>query len=283
MKVLLSALTAASLIVVLAQERIDASRAALGPEPDTSSVWTGRVVRALSFGYADLLADLYWMRAVQYYGRQKASGAGFADLRPLLETAAELDPRFRIVYRYGAVFLSEPIPIGAGAPQEGVEFLALGADRNPLDWRMRQEQGLFSFFYLNDPKKGSEVLLHASRIPGAPEWLTALAAQILSRGGELEAALSMWSIILEQSDPGILRDNAADQIRIVRSKILARDAAQAIRRHREETGAKLMSLAAYRRAGIVRSVTDIAGIEFAFEPETGAVAIDRSSPLWRRH
>ena len=49
----------------------------MGPEPDISSVWTGRVVRALSLGYSDLLADLYWMRAVQYYGRQKNAGMGY--------------------------------------------------------------------------------------------------------------------------------------------------------------------------------------------------------------
>lgn len=283
MKRLAAVLLAGAFVVPIAQTRIDDTRSQLGPEPDTSSVWTGRVVRALSIGYADLLADLYWMRAVQYYGRQKNAGAGFANLLPLLETAAELDHRFLIVYRYGAVFLSEPVPIGVGAPEVGVKFLGRGADRNPLEWRLRQEQGLFTFFYLNDPKRGSEVLLQASRVPGAPPWMNALAAQILSRGGELEAALSMWSIILEQSDPGILRDNATDQIKIVRSKIAAREASESIRRHREATGASLPTLAAYRRAGVVRNIADIAGIEFSFDADSGAVSIARSSPLWRRH
>ena len=74
--------------------------------------------------------DLYWLRAVQYYGRQKLLDAptGYADLRPLLETAAELDPRFEIVYRYGAVFLSEAMPVGAGQPEAGVALLKKGAE-----------------------------------------------------------------------------------------------------------------------------------------------------------
>ena len=283
MKGPISVLLLAALAVPVAQIRIDTSRASLGPEPDTSSVWTGRVVRALSIGYADLLADLYWMRAVQYYGRQKNSGAGFANLLPLLETAAELDHRFLIVYRYGAVFLSEPSPIGAGMPEAGVKFIGLGADRNPLEWRVRQEQGLFAFFYMNNPKLGSEILLQAARVPGSPPWMTALAAQTLNRGGELEAALDMWSLILEQSEPGILRENAADQIKIVRSKIVARDTQAAIRRHREETGTTLPTLAAYRRAGVIRDIADLAGIEFYFEAETATVALARASPLWRRH
>lgn len=254
----------------------------MGPEPDTSSVWTGRVVRAFSLGYSDLLADLYWMRAIQYYGRQKLAETGFADLAPLLETAAELDHRFSIVYRYGAVFLSEPSPVGAGKPELGLALLEKGADRNPLEWRLRQEEGLFTFFYLNDPKRGSEILLRASKIPEAPGWMSALAAQVLSKGGELEAALSMWSIIHEQSEPGILRDNAGDQIKIMRSRILARDIQRAIQSYQERTGDTKSSLAQLRRAGVISSFIDLAGVEFDFDPEHGTVTIARRSPLWRR-
>jgi len=282
-KRLIAALLMAGGLVPAAQSRVDGERSAMGPEPDVSSVWTGRVMKALSAGFSDLLADLYWMRAVQYYGTQKIAGTGFANLSPLLETAAELDPRFSIVYRYGAVFLSEQSPIGAGQPEMGVALLAKGADRNPGDWRLRQEQGLFTFFYLNDSIRGAEILQRAARIPGAPDWMAALAAQILSRGGELEAALNMWLIIREQSEPGILRDNAGDQIKIVRSRIMARDMMKAIQADRERTGAARPTLAELRRAGVIRATTDLAGVEFDYDPEKGTVAISRHSPLWRRN
>ncbi len=282
MKRLLLVLLLAALLAPWAQSRVDLARKEMGPEPDTSSVWTGRVVRALSLGYSDLLADLYWMRAIQYYGRQKLAGAGFADLAPLLDTAAELDPRFSIVYRYGAVFLSEAAPVGAGKPEMGIALLARGADRNPLEWRLRQEEGLFTFFYMDDPKRGSEILLRASKIPGAPDWMSALAAQVLSKGGELEASLSMWSIIREQSEPGILRENAGDQIKIVRSRILARDAQKAIQSYRERTGDVTSSPDQLRRAGVISGFADLTGVEFDFDPQTGAVSISRRSVLWRR-
>ncbi len=283
MKRLIAALLVAGGLVPAAQSRVDGQRSAMGPEPDVSSVWTGRVMKALSAGFSDLLADLYWMRAIQYYGTQKIAGTGFANLSPLLETAAELDPRFSIVYRYGAVFLSEPSPIGAGQPEMGVALLAKGADRNPGEWRLRQEQGLFTFFYLNDSMRGAEILQRAARIPGAPDWMAALAAQILSRGGELEAALNMWLIIREQSEPGILRDNAGDQIKIVRSRIMARDMMKEIQADRERTGVSRPTLVELRRAGVIRATTDLAGVEFDYDPEKGTVAISRHSPLWRRN
>ena len=283
MKRLFAALLIAAGIVPAAQSRVDEERNAMGPEPDVSSVWTGRVVKALSAGFSDLLADLYWMRAIQYYGTQKLAGTGFANLSPLLETAAELDHRFSIVYRYGAVFLSEQSPIGAGQPEMGVALLAKGADRNPADWRLRQEQGLFTFFYLNDSVRGAEILQRASRLPGAPDWMTALAAQILSKGGELEASLNMWLIIREQSEPGILRDNAGDQIKIVRSRILARDMMKEIKAYRERTGEAKATLAELRRAGVIRTTKDLDGVEFDYDPEQGTVTISRRSRLWRRN
>lgn len=282
MKRLIAALLIAAGTVPAAQSRVDEERALMGPEPDVSSVWTGRVVKALSGGFSDLLADLYWMRAIQYYGTQKIAGTGFANLAPLLETAAELDHRFSIVYRYGAVFLSEQSPIGAGQPEMGVALLAKGADRNPADWRLRQEQGLFTFFYLNDSVRGAEILQQAARIPGAPDWMAALAAQILSKGGELEAALNMWLVIREQSEPGILRDNAGEQIKIVRSRILARDIMKEIKAYRERTGQTMATLADFRKAGFIRTTRDLDGVEFEYNPETGAVAISRASSLWRR-
>lgn len=282
MKSLITILLISMALVPTAQSRVDTMRASMGPEPDISSVWTGRVVRALSLGYSDLLADLYWMRAVQYYGKQKNAGMGYSDLAPLLETAGELDHRFSIVYRYGAVFLSEPVPIGAGHPEMGVALLGKGADRNPTNWQLRQEEGLFTFFYQNDATRGSEILLRASRIPGAPDWLAALAAQVLSKGGEFEASLNMWLIIREQSD-GILRDNAGDQIKIVRSRIMARDIQRLIQTHREKTGDTKSSLVELRRAGVIPGFRDLAGIEFDFDPEQGTVSLSRRSPLWRRN
>jgi hypothetical protein len=113
--------------------------------------------------------------------------------------------------------------------------------------------------------------------------MAALAAQVLAKGGELEAALSMWSIIYQQSEPGILRDNARDQIKIVRSRLLARDIQERIRIYREKTGQTESSLVELRRAGVIPSFVDLAGVEFDFDKEKGTVTIARRSPLWRRN
>ena len=274
----------AATLVRAFEGRIDVEFEAMGPEPDVSSVWTGPVVRAFSLGFSDVLADLYWLRAVQYYGREKLANApaSYADLAPLLETAAELDHRFEIVYRYGAVFLSEQFPVGAGQPEKGVAFLKKGADRNPRNWTLRQDQGLFTFVYLDDAVAGSAVLRQASEIPGSAPWLKPLAAKVLADGGNLEASLQMWTIIRDQSEPGVLRLNAETQLEVVKNRMFTRNVEERITKYRQRTGDLSSTLADLQAKGVISTTRDLAGVSFDFDLATGTLAVSRDSPLWRR-
>jgi hypothetical protein len=274
----------AAFLVPVASGRVDGLLEGMGPEPDVSSVWTGPVVRAFSLGFSDVLADLYWLRAVQYYGRQKVAQAptGYADLAPLLETTTELDPRFELAYRYGSVFLSEQMPIGAGQPEKGVAFLKKGADRNPTNWTLRQDQGLFTFVYLNDAEGGSEVLRRAAEIPGSAPWLKPLAAKVLADGGDLEASVQMWTIIRDQSEPGVLRENAAIQLEVVKNRLFTRGVQTRITEYRSRTGDTNSTLDQLQAKGVIASSRDLAGVPFDFDVGSGTVVVSVQSPLWRR-
>ena len=66
-------------------------------------------IKKLSLGYDSLLADIYWTRAVQYYGsRLTVHSRDFDLLWPLLDVTTTLDPKLIVAYRFGAIFLSEP-------------------------------------------------------------------------------------------------------------------------------------------------------------------------------
>src|SRR5262249_42934652 len=132
----------------------------------------------------------------------------FELLEPLINITVTLDPRMDIAYRYGAIFLSEEWPVGAGKPEAGVALLRRGAEANPSAWRLRQQEGYFTFFFLKDPKKAADILFAASEIPGAPFWLKSLAGDFLLQASDPKVARQVWEHILEQSEEGILRDNA---------------------------------------------------------------------------
>src|SRR5579863_815689 len=51
------------------------------------------LLRRMSLGYEGLLADIYWTRAVQYFGREHfLGGKNYELLAPLLEITTALDP-----------------------------------------------------------------------------------------------------------------------------------------------------------------------------------------------
>src|SRR5437867_10474546 len=64
-----------------------------------------KLIKRVSLGYEGLLADIYWTRAVQYYGgllHNENVGANYELLWPLLNITTQLDPHIIPAYRYGA-------------------------------------------------------------------------------------------------------------------------------------------------------------------------------------
>src|SRR5207249_8583943 len=178
------------------QRHIDASLGVYRAQEDVLYL-TGKQLRRLSPGFEDLMADLYWLRTVQYYGSQRIWGGGHYELlAPLIDVVTDLDPRLEIAYRFGAIFLSEKPPVGAGDPQAGVAIL-----------------GFLLFTFLGDAKRGADVLMEAARLPDAPFWLESLAAQIVYRGGDRETSRRIWKGMYEQAEEGPMKYNALAHLR----------------------------------------------------------------------
>ena len=58
---------------------------------DVLYITSPKFLKRMSLGYDGLLADIYWTRAVQYFGAQHHKGSGdFRLLAPLLQVAVEL-------------------------------------------------------------------------------------------------------------------------------------------------------------------------------------------------
>ena len=104
------------------QAQVDRRAGEFRAQEEVLYLWSGTQVKRLFPGFEGLAADIYWLRTVQYFGGQRlfAAHKRFELLRPLIDVTTTLDPRLEIAYRYGAIFLSEPPPTGAGRPREGV-------------------------------------------------------------------------------------------------------------------------------------------------------------------
>lgn len=270
-------------LVPWTQSRVDQTFGAVR-DAQTLYLWSGRDVRRLAPGFENVMADLYWLRTVQHFGGQRAFSQDkrFPLLRPLIEITVALDPRFEIAYRYGATFLSEPWPIGAGDPGAGVALLRRGIVHRPASWLLRQDLAFFLFHFLKDAREASDVLLRASREPGAPPWFPALAADFLKKGGEREVSRRVWRQIHDAAEKGPMRENAKAHL----EHLDALDAADALTRaskaYAARQGRPAESVEQLVRAGVLRrSPVDPAGAPFVYDRDTGTFSLSRESPVWR--
>lgn len=269
--------------IPLLQQRIDATMGSFRAQEEILYLSSGKHVRRLVPGFENLAADLYWLRTVQYFGGQRlfARDKKFDLLRPLIDITTELDPRLAIAYKYGATFLAEPAPIGAGRPREAVEVLEKGVAAMPDDWRMRQELGFFHFIFLKDSQRAAQILLEASRLPGAAFWLKNLAAMVLAKEGRRASSRAIWRQIYEQSD-GPMKENALLHIRVLDAYDAA-DAAEAlVREFERRMGRRPENLDELRSAGLARApVLDGSGMPFQYDRESGTVRVSPQSKMWR--
>jgi hypothetical protein len=239
-------------------------------EEDSLDITSGPVLKHLTVGYNAVAADLYWIRAIQYYGGIKLAVASAAPgsmtaltappsadyrlLYPLLDLTTTLDPNFNIAYRFGEIFLAEPSPGGAGRPDLAIALLEKGLRSRPDKWEYMQDIGFVHYWWQHDYKGAAEWFDRAGKIPGAPWWLKSLAANTLTEGGDRESSRAMWEALRQSAEIDWLRHDA--ERRLLQLQALDQiDALQAtVDRFAAKTGGPAGDWLSLVRAGVFPGV-----------------------------
>jgi hypothetical protein len=192
----------------------------------TLYVTSPRASQRLALAYPALAADIYWIRAIQYYGGTKQKlqaalpgvlpppflsrdpSAGYPLLYPLLDLTTSLDPRFNVAYRFGAVFLAEAYPNGPGRPDLAVQLLQKGLRERPDKWEYMEDIGFVHYWYTHDYRTAAQWFQKASEVSGAPWWLKSLAATTLAQGGDRASSRQIWESIRRSAEVDWLRQDA---------------------------------------------------------------------------
>jgi hypothetical protein len=253
------------------------------PAEQVLYVQSPEVARRLALSYDLLAADVYWIRALQHFGKARKTTAqdrDYALLYPLLDMATGLDPYFNIAYRFGAIFLSEPKPAGPGRPDLAVKLLMKALAAQPTKWEYMQDIGFVHFWAMHDPKGAAEWFERGSRIPGAAWFLKPLAATTLAQGGHRSASRTLFRVLAESGESDWIRKDAARRLR----QLDAMDALDELRRivevYRSRGGATPVTWEGLVRAGYLRAIpTDPDGFVFSLGPWSGDVALGDGSTL----
>jgi tetratricopeptide (TPR) repeat protein len=215
-RALLLALVAVPVLFVVCaalQVRIDSDTRVMNQDKDELLLRSGGLLKKLSLGYEPLLADIYWTRVVQYYGRRaRKPGATYESLWPLLDITTTLDPKLMIAYRFGAVFLSEEPPVGPGRTDQAVDLVKRGIAENPDEWRLYQDLGFLYSIHLKDYQKAAEAYLEGSKNPHSQIWMKVMAARVAEAGNALETSKLIWIEVYSNSKDELIRRRATQHI-----------------------------------------------------------------------
>ncbi len=207
--VLIASLTGA-VATVRALDRVRAR----STDDEVLYVPSAAVLRHASLGYTGLLADIYWTRAVQYFGAKHVMHArSYPMLAPLLDIATELDPQLQVAYEFGSIFLAQPVPEGAGEPVRAVELVSRGIRMNPNAWRLYYHLGYIQAMELHQYDVAAKTFEQGSNVPGAHPWMKVVAATMAQHGGEAQMARYLWSRIYESADDPMIKKSAAEHLR----------------------------------------------------------------------
>jgi len=218
-RLLLLALPAGFVALWQLQLRIDARRAELHQDRDELALSSGKLLKAMSLEYAPLMADVYWTRAVQYYGDKRAhEDPNFDLLWPLLDITTTLDPQLLVAYRFGSTFLSEPPARGAGRPDLGVRLVERGIQANPEYWRLYEDLGFIYYFDAKDYGKASEAFLEGSKKPHALVWMKVLAAKVAEQGESRETSVFLWNELYNSATDPQIKKNALMHLQLLRAQ-----------------------------------------------------------------
>ncbi len=226
----LTGVVAIALAFLAGAVQLQATRERLFPpstgDADAMYLRSATAVRRLSGAYTPLAADGYWIRALQYYGGTKQrlqeqawipepppmlaapTPDDYSLLYPMLDLATSLDPRFTVAYRFGAVFLAEPRPRGAGRPDLAVALLEKGIRAQPDKWEYMEDAGFVHYWYQHNYRAAADWFQKASDVPGAPWWLRSLAATTIAQGGDRRSSRVMWEAIRQSAEIDWLRQDA---------------------------------------------------------------------------
>jgi tetratricopeptide (TPR) repeat protein len=183
---------------------------------DQSLYLNDKTARRMSLGFNGLAADWYWMRSLQYVGKKflnfegnisldDLSGLNMKLLAPLLETATTLDPEFIEPYEYAAVILPS-VDV-----QQAIRLTQKGIDANPHAWRLYHHLG-YIYWRQGQYELASETYRRGAQISGAPAWMEAMRARLVSEGGSRATAREIYTRMYEQAGEEQVREMAAKHL-----------------------------------------------------------------------
>ncbi len=185
------------------------------PLEELSYFPSGQLLEPMALGHRETMADLVWIRAVQYYGEHRLGDNRFPRMAHVFDVLTTLAPHFQPAYVFGAFALA----------QEGFDFpaaerlLQRGIEANPRSGWLAFELGFL--YYVRpgqrDLPHAAQYFEQAARQPDAPSQALRFAAFAREHAGSPELAYELWRELADTSPNHYLKAIAEREMARIRA------------------------------------------------------------------
>ncbi len=248
--------------------RAEALRSGQAPGHHLLYLPSGRYLRATTFGFSSLAADLIYIWSIQYYSNyQIADRYAYLD-QIYRRVISELDPQYIDPYLVGSMIMS----VEAGRNDLALEYLDDGIARNPGEWILPFSAGFLCYNTLHDYDRARGYFEKVIRIPGAPAVARRFYAEMYDRLGDKRTSLKYWTEIHDTADSDYVRQVSWLHVHDLSIDVALEDLAEQVEAYRRSRGVLPGRLEDLVAAGLLPSLpVDPEGRPYVYDRGTGRV------------
>ena len=150
---------------------------------------SGKFVKGMSLGFDEMLSDLFWIKALAYFGGHAATDQDYTWLGHILNLVTTLDPYFHDPYEFGGIVLANEVE----NVDQSTRLLKEGMINVPKDhpryWYLPFFIAFNYMYHKVDYLTAAQYLEQASKFPKSPKYLPYLVSRLYADSNSPEAAV----------------------------------------------------------------------------------------------
>jgi hypothetical protein len=273
MRARLLALLALSGLLLAAgmQQRYDSTVDYFSERSAFVSLPAGKTLKALSFGYHNLAADLLFIWSIQFYSTYYITNR-FDFLERVYDTITDITPQYKEPYVIGSLIMAmeaRDIPMA-------LRLLDKGSRHNPEEYMFDQEAGFYCYKYLKDYARAEQYYNRAAAKPGAPAFIKRMNAHLVYLRDDPKMAYQMWLDIYRHANDILTRDSATNHLYQIKAEADLPQLQAKVAEFRNKFRRLPAALSELAAVGMVREVPrDFDGNEYVYDARSGNVTAQR--------